>query len=42
LEIHSSLETCGEEKEGTYLEKERGALNEGLRKTLERLRRRSW
>jgi hypothetical protein len=40
LEIHSSLETCGEEKEGAYLEEERGALHEGLSKTLESLRKR--
>jgi hypothetical protein len=39
LETHFSLEIFGEEKEGTYLEKERGALHEGLRKTLESLRR---
>ena len=39
LETHSSLETFGEEKEGAYLEEERGALHEGLSKTLESLRR---
>jgi hypothetical protein len=42
LETHSSLETFGEEKEGAYLEEERGALHEGLSKTLESLRRSSW
>jgi hypothetical protein len=34
LETHSSLETFGEEKEGAYLEEERGALHEGLSKTI--------
>ena len=42
MEIHSSLETCGEEEEGAHLEEERGALHEGLRETLESLRRSSW
>jgi hypothetical protein len=42
LEIHSSLETFGEEKEGTHLEEERGTLHEGLRETLESFRKRSW
>jgi hypothetical protein len=41
LETHSSLESFGEEKEGAYLEEERGALHEGLSKTLESLRRSS-
>jgi hypothetical protein len=41
LETHSSLETCGEEEEGAHLEEERGALHEGLRETLESLRRSS-
>jgi hypothetical protein len=42
LETHSSLESFGEEKEGTYLEEERGTLHERLNKTLESLRRGSW
>jgi hypothetical protein len=42
LESHSSLESFVEEKEGAYIEEERGALHEGLSKTLERLRRGSW
>jgi hypothetical protein len=32
----------GEEKRSAYLEEERGALHEGLSKTLESLRRGSW
>ena len=39
METHSSLETFGEEKEGTHLEEERGALHEGLSKILKSLRR---
>ena len=39
METHSSLESFGEEKEGAHLEEERGALHEGLRETLESLRR---
>jgi hypothetical protein len=42
LETHSSLETLEEEKRGAYLEEERGALHEGLSKTLKSLRRGSW
>jgi hypothetical protein len=42
LETHSSLGIFGEEKEGAHLEKERGALHEGLRETLESLRRSTW
>jgi hypothetical protein len=42
LETHSSLEIFGEDKEGAHLEEERGALHEGLRETLESLRRSSW
>jgi hypothetical protein len=39
LEIHSSLESFGEEKEGAFLEEKEGTLHEGLRETLESLRR---
>jgi hypothetical protein len=42
LEIYSSLESFGEEKEGAILEEKEGALHEGLSKTLESLRRGSW
>jgi hypothetical protein len=42
LEIHSSLVSFGEEKRGTFLEEKEGALHEGLRETLESLRRGSW
>jgi hypothetical protein len=41
LETHSSLEIFGEEEEGAHLKEERGALHEGLRETLESLRRSS-
>jgi hypothetical protein len=39
LETHSSLESFGEEKRGANLEEKGGTLQEGLSKTLERLRR---
>jgi hypothetical protein len=42
LETHSSLETFGDEKRGTFLEEKEGTLHEGLSKTLESLRRGSW
>jgi hypothetical protein len=42
LETHSSLESFGEEKRGENLEEKEGTLHEGLRETLESLRRRSW
>ena len=42
METHSSLVIFGAEKRGTNLKEEEGALHEGLRETLESLRRGSW
>jgi hypothetical protein len=39
MEIHSSLVSFGEERRGTFLEEKEGILHEGLRETLESLRR---
>jgi hypothetical protein len=39
LETHSALVSIGEEKRDAFLQEKEGTLHEGLRETLESLRR---